>query len=58
MKFQRFKLVRIEYNRIFLLQTGKFQYPSVTQNLSRSFLQLVIYSQKAESFRNPPPKPT
>ena len=44
MKFQRFKLVRIEYNRIFLLQTGKFQYPSVTQNLSRSFLQLVIYS--------------
>ena len=45
MKFQRPNLIRIEYNRIVCSKLhGKFQYPSVTQNLSRPFLQLVIYS--------------
>ena len=50
MKFQRpnIKLVRIEYNRIqfFLFQTGKFQYPSVTQNVIKSFLFAVGHLQK------------
>jgi len=36
MKFQRPKLVRIEYNRTFLFQTGKFQYPYITQNVCKS----------------------
>ena len=53
MKFERPKcpkLVLIEYNCIFLFQTGKFQYPSFTQNeIKSSLLQLVIYK-KAEWF--------
>ena len=49
MKFQRLKcpkLVRIEYNRIFLFQTGKFQYPSFTQNVIKSSLFAVGHLQK------------
>ena len=49
MKFQRPKclqLVRIEYNRIFLFQTGKFQYPSFTQIVIKSFLFAVGHLQK------------
>ena len=51
MKFQRPKcpkLVRIEYNRIFLFQTGKFQYPSFTQNVIKSSLFAVGHLQKGQ----------
>ena len=49
MKFERPKcpkLVLIEYNCIFLFQTGKFQYPSFTQNVIKSSLFVVGHLQK------------